>query len=381
MALLVLKIQTVLLTYIFVMARVNNKKLKLPVMIQPGTAENLIEIELGYGRKVIGEVGAEHGFNANIFQSVNSKYSRWVSDAEVKADNSFGVYELVSTQQHHSLTEERVKDLHLKRKIIQEGTLEEYKENPNFIQDEKEEIYSITNQLEYNGNKWAMAIDLNKCTNCAVCVASCNVENNVPVVGKEQVSKGREMQWIRIDRYYSGTNEAPIVSGQPMLCQQCDNAPCENVCPVNATWKREDGIVEIDYDQCIGCRYCITACPYSARTFDTGRYYTEGAPETGSAYVGEEARKYEDEPTYGYGIARYREEGESPIGNARKCTFCIHRLEQGLLPECVVSCIGRATYFGDANDPESLVSELIGSPNVMRLKEEMGTHPKVYYLL
>lgn len=226
-------------------------------------------------------------------------------------------------------------------------------------------------QKPVDQRKWSMVIDMRKCVGCHSCTIACAAENKLPpgVVYRPVLTEEVGT--------YPNTSERYI----PRPCMQCEEPPCVDVCPVNATWKREDGITEIDYDQCIGCRYCITACPYSARTFDTGRFYTEGAPETGSAYVGEEARKYEDEPTYGYGIARYREEGESPIGNARKCTFCIHRLEQGLLPECVVTCIGRATYFGDANDPESLVSKLIGSPNVMRLKEEMGTHPKVYYLL
>jgi len=360
---------------------VNNKKLKLPVMIQPGTAENLIEIELGYGRKVIGEVGAEHGFNANIFQSVNSKYSRWVSDAEVKADNSFGVYELVSTQQHHSLTEERVKDLHLKRKIIQEGTLEEYKENPNFIQDEKEEIYSITNQLEYNGNKWAMAIDLNKCTNCAVCVASCNVENNVPVVGKEQVSKGREMQWIRIDRYYSGTNEAPIVSGQPMLCQQCDNAPCENVCPVNATNHSPDGLNQMVYNRCVGTRYCANNCPYKVRRFNFFNFRDHFQ----DSYYDNEVTPlvYNPEVT-----VRSR-------GVMEKCTFCVQKISEAredairekrklkpneIVTACQQACPADAIYFGDSNNKESAIVKYREHKLGYHVLEETNVRPNVTYI-
>jgi len=226
-------------------------------------------------------------------------------------------------------------------------------------------------QKPVDQRKWAMVIDLRKCVGCHSCTVSCAAENKLPpgVVYRPVLSE-------EIGTYPNVTERFI-----PRPCMQCEEPPCVDVCPVHATWKREDGIVEIDYDQCIGCRYCITACPYSARTFDTGHFYTEGAPEKDGAFVGEEARVYEEEPTYGYGIARLREEGESPIGNARKCTFCIHRVEKGLLPECVVSCIGRATYFGDANDPKSLVSELIGSPNSMRLKEDMGTNPKVFYLL
>ena len=144
------------------------------------------------------------------------------------------------------------------------------------------------------------------------------------------------------------------------------------VCPVSATFKRPDGIVAINYDECIGCRYCITACPYSARTFDAGRFYTSDTPQLES---------YETLPNFEYSESWDRSKGDSPIGNARKCQFCAHRLDAGMLPACVTTCIGRATYFGDANDPDSLVSELSASPNMMRLKEEMGTEPKVYYLV
>jgi molybdopterin-containing oxidoreductase family iron-sulfur binding subunit len=143
---------------------------------------------------------------------------------------------------------------------------------------------------------------------------------------------------------------------------------------VNATWKRADGIVTIDYDQCIGCRYCLTACPYGARTFDLGYTYSEGTPEQ---------MPYELLPMYEYKQERGREphSEHSPVGNARKCHFCIHRLEQGQLPACVTTCIGIANYFGDLNDPDSLVAEMAAKPNAVVLKEELGTRPKVTYLV
>jgi molybdopterin-containing oxidoreductase family iron-sulfur binding subunit len=218
--------------------------------------------------------------------------------------------------------------------------------------------------------KWSMVIDLRKCVGCYACTVSCIAENKLPpgVVYRPVLSEEIGT--------YPNTTERYI----PRPCMQCEDPPCVQVCPVHATWKRKDGIIEIDYDQCIGCRYCITACPYSARTFDKGHYYTEDAPKT-KEMVGEKAKVYEVEPMFAYGKPWPREDDDSPIGNARKCHFCIHRVEKGMLPACVVSCIGRATYFGDANDSRSLVAELIGKPNVMRLKEEMGTNPKVYYLL
>lgn len=218
--------------------------------------------------------------------------------------------------------------------------------------------------------RWVMVIDLRKCTGCTACTVACIAENKLPPGVVYRPVLEREIgTYPNVSRIF-----------MPRPCMQCDNPPCVPVCPVHATWKRPDGVVVIDYDDCIGCRYCITACPYSARVFDKGHFYTEGAPDE-EEMVGTEASTYEEMPAFEYGEQRPRHEGASPVGNARKCHFCIHRVEQGLLPQCVTTCIGRATYFGDANDPDSLVSELIAKPNVIRLKEEMGTEPRVYYLI
>lgn len=209
--------------------------------------------------------------------------------------------------------------------------------------------------------RWVMVIDQRKCVGCSSCTVACKAENQLPpgVVYRPVIEE-------EIGTY-------PNVSRRftPRPCMQCDNPPCTQVCPVGATFKRPDGIIQINYDVCIGCRYCINACPYSARTFDSGFYYTKSTPEE---------QPYEQQANFEYGKRWDRAKG-SPIGNARKCTFCLHRLEAGMLPACTTTCIGGATYFGDANLPDSLVSELIGSPNVMRLKEELGTNPKVYYLV
>ncbi len=209
--------------------------------------------------------------------------------------------------------------------------------------------------------KWIMVIDLQKCIGCSACTIACKAENNLPpgVVYRPVIEE-------EIGDYPNVTRR-----WLPRPCMQCDDPPCTDVCPVNATWKREDGIVVVDYNACIGCRYCLAACPYAARYFDFGDKYTEDTPKV---------QAYEKSPSPEYGREWTREGQGSPVGNARKCQFCIHRLEAGMLPACVTTCIGEATFFGDKNDPDSLVSELIGSPRVMRLKEDLGTSPKVYYL-
>lgn len=210
--------------------------------------------------------------------------------------------------------------------------------------------------------KWSMVIDLRKCVGCHACTISCIAENKLPpgVVYRPVMEE-------EVGTY-------PHVSSRflPRPCLHCENPPCTPVCPVKATYKREDGVVVIDYEKCIGCRYCVTACPYGARSFDFGEHYTDNTPQLAA---------YETEPSFEYSREWKREGNKSPVGNARKCHFCDHRISRGLLPQCVVSCIGRATYFGDLNDPESLVSEPAAQPNVMRLKEELGTEPKVYYLV
>ncbi len=221
--------------------------------------------------------------------------------------------------------------------------------------------------------KWVMVIDLEKCIGCKACTVSCNAENALPpgVVYRPVVEEE--------------IGEFPNVRKRftPRPCMHCDNPPCTPVCPVNATYKRPDGIVAVDYDVCIGCRYCIAACPYNARTADFGEYYGEGLGDDTETLVGQDALAYETRPNFEYGKQWARKIGhhDSPKGNARKCQFCLHRIENGLLPACVTTCLGGATYFGDYNDTHSLVHELVGSSRMKRLKEELGTEPKVFYLV
>lgn len=209
--------------------------------------------------------------------------------------------------------------------------------------------------------RWVMVIDLRKCGGCSACTIACKAENVLPPgVVYRPVLEEELGEYPNVRRRFI-----------PRPCMQCDEPPCTPVCPVKATYKRPDGIVEIDYEKCIGCRYCVTACPYNARSADFGLYYAGKASK---------APGYEKRAAFEYGKEWPRRNGKSPIGNARKCHFCLHRLNAGMLPACVTTCLGGATYFGDANDPESLVSALIAQPGVLRLKEELGTKPKVYYV-
>ena len=222
--------------------------------------------------------------------------------------------------------------------------------------------------------RWIMVIDTRKCVACDACTIGCIAENKLPPgvvyrpVVKEELGEFPNVQ-LRFT---------------PRPCMQCENPPCTPVCPVNATWKRPDGVTIVDYEKCIGCKYCITACPYNARTTDFGKSYTDAAPGSsgGAALLGTEgAAAWEREPNHEYAKHWDRQRGGSPVGNARKCHFCLHRLEVGQLPMCATTCIGRATYFGDQNDPNSLVTELITRHHVTTLLPHLGTKPKVFYIL
>lgn len=215
--------------------------------------------------------------------------------------------------------------------------------------------------------RWSMVIDLQRCIGCEACTVACKAENKTPpgvaynVVIEEEVGTYPNVRRRFLSR----------------PCMQCAKPPCVTVCPVSATYRRPDGVVVIDYEECIGCRYCLNACPYGARYFDSGEFYTEGTPRV-EQYEQTATRDVADE--LGREWRRVAGMESSPVGNARKCHYCLHRLENGALPACVVTCLGRARYFGDLSDPDSLVARLVADERVGRLKEELGTEPQTYYL-
>ncbi|MBI4684428.1 MAG: 4Fe-4S dicluster domain-containing protein [Nitrospirae bacterium] len=221
--------------------------------------------------------------------------------------------------------------------------------------------------------RWIMVIDLRKCVGCHACTVACMAENKLPPgIVYRPVMDVETGQYPNVSRKFT-----------PKPCFHCENPSCVPVCPVGATWKREDGIVVIDYNKCIGCRYCLIACPYNVRVFDFGyKDYLTGFPASEGLILGQEGlNPFNEKPSLEYNKKWKREGHKSPVSNARKCHFCMHRISAGMLPACTVTCIGRATYFGDKLNPNSLVSELVKKPNVMRLRVELGTNPQCYYLV
>ncbi len=367
---------------------VAGRKLRIPVFVQAGNADNTVVIELGYGREYSGIVATGVGFNANKLLSKNTNYSPWIY-TNAKIDKVAGKYILASTQEHHSFDIPREQDLHLKRNIVVEGTVAQYLANPTFIKDKHPiEHESVYTPFEYKEVKWGMSIDLNKCLACGDCIVACNVENNVPVVGKDQVLKSREMQWLRIDRYYSGMPEDPKISVQPMLCQHCDLAPCENVCPVVATTHSPDGLNQMTYNRCVGTRYCSNNCPYKVRRFNFFNYrdhFRNG---------------YQENPVFA--LLNNPEVTVRSRGVMEKCTFCVQRISdarseairQGrkvkgsdVKTACQEACPTNAIKFGDINDTEDefykyrnhelgyySLSELNIKPNVTYIAKLRNIH-------
>lgn len=358
------------------------KTVAAPVFVQPGMADGVVAIDLGYGRTNAGPIGNGVGINTINLISKNAAVSEWIYN-DVKIAKAAGTYEVVSTQEHFPIDNERYNDIHLKREIIREGIFEEYKENPKFLKEEigKVELFNIVPSYEFTTNKWAMSIDLNKCTGCNYCVAACNVENNIPVVGKEQVGKNREMMWMRIDRYYAGNSDDPKISFQPMLCQHCDNAPCENVCPVAATNHSPDGLNQMAYNRCVGTRYCANNCPYKVRRFN----YFNFRDNLADAYYEKDSISLMHNPEV---TVRSR-------GVMEKCTFCVQRImderqhatEQGrdlngdnIKTACQEACPTNAIVFGDLTKKDSDIVKHREHELGYHVLEEINVRPNVTYI-
>ncbi len=357
-------------------------KLTLPVLIQPGQEYKTISVALGYGRENAGTVANGVGGNAYPLVSYSNE-TRQYSKAGVKFEKLEGEHEFAKTQSHHSMEG---------RPIIRETSLAKYLEDPASGNELHEKIEhhktTLYKEREFKGHHWGMAVDLNSCTGCNACVVACNAENNIPIVGKEQVKLAREMHWIRIDRYYSGDAKNPEVVRQPVMCQHCDNAPCENVCPVGATTNSTEGINQMAYNRCIGTRYCNNNCPYKVRRFNFLDYNNADAisnNEYDPAGMTVDLKRMVLNPDV---VVRAK-------GVIEKCSLCIQRIQEKKLdaklenrpladgeikPACVQGCPADAIVFGDLNDENSKISKFFKDERNYHLLEELHTLPSVGYL-
>ncbi len=354
--------------------------MEIPVLVQPGQAKNTISIALGYGRTVAGKSGKDVG--TDVYQLIKTDgYKEYSTDITIEKTKVFK--ELATTQLHDSMEG---------RDIVRETTLDKYKEKPSAGNERHKEIEKHHNTLYqeyvYEGHHWGMAVDLNACTGCNSCVAACSIENNVPIVGKEEVKRAHEMHWMRIDRYYAGDPENPEVIRQPVMCQHCGNAPCENVCPVGATNHSAEGINQMAYNRCIGTRYCNNNCPYKVRRFNWFDYNKSDALE-GNLYDPHGMTK--DLPR----MVLNPDVTVRAKGVIEKCSFCVQRIQEKklkakmenralqdgeILTACQQTCPANAIVFGDLNDKNSKVSKLFEQQRRYHLLEELHTLPTVGYL-
>ena len=340
-----------------------------PVWVHPGQARNSVSVQLGYGRRHAGVVGNEVGFDAYRLRTTTAP---WVG-AGVTLTATGERYKLATTQRHHRM--EGLKD----RNLVRVASLAQFLKNPDFAHEkayEPKPDETMFPPWDYSkGYQWGMTINLNTCIGCNACLVACQSENNIPVVGKHEVGMGREMHWIRIDRYYSGDLDQPDTHVQPVPCMHCENAPCEPVCPVAATVHSADGLNQMVYNRCIGTRYCANNCPYKVRRFNFLQYTDETTPQL----------KLVRNPNV---TVRTR-------GVMEKCTYCIQRIskvrigaerEQRKIKEgelqtaCQQACPTRAIAFGDINDPESEVARMKAQSLNYGLLADLNVRPRTTYL-
>jgi molybdopterin-containing oxidoreductase family iron-sulfur binding subunit len=348
----------------------------LPAFIQPGQAEGTISVSLGYGHTNSGPVCDNIGVNLYPFVRI-SEGNRMYGFAVDRLENTLKESQLALTQVHYSMEG---------RPIVRDTGFSKYKNNPssgNEIHKEFESTHkTLYPDVKHTGFHWGLAIDLNSCVGCNSCVIACQAENNIPVVGKEEVIRRRIMHWIKIDRYYSDAPDNPKVYFQPLACQHCDNAPCENVCPVSATTHSSEGLNQVTYNRCIGTKYCINNCPYKVRRFNWYRYTNNKAFDFNTA---SDLGKMVLNPD-----VTVRERGV-----VEKCSFCVQRIQEKKLQAklenrtlndneiktaCMQACPSEAIVFGNLNDPDSKVSRLFSDPRCYHLLEELHTLPNTGYL-
>lgn len=349
---------------------VAEKSVEVPVHVLPGQHDQVVSLALGYGRKAKTlKVGHNLGQDAYLLAQMAASGAVIFTGLPAKVEKVAGKYRLANTQGHHSMEG---------RELVLETRVSDYAKDKTAGKHIHKFMEDIWTPRTYKGHKWAMAIDLSTCIGCSTCVVACQSENNIPVVGKKYVLEGREMHWIRIDRYWAGTAENPDAVMQPVMCQQCENAPCERVCPVQATTHTDEGLNDMVYNRCVGTRYCSNNCPYKVRRFNwfnfTGHF--EDKKDTTHMALNPDV------------TVRSR-------GVMEKCTFCVQRIQEGkgvaknegrelkdgeIKTACQSVCPTNAIIFGDLADPKSAVSLHFKKERRYMLLEEQNTRARVNYL-
>jgi MoCo/4Fe-4S cofactor protein with predicted Tat translocation signal len=347
--------------------RFKGRSVRAPTWIMPGQAENSVTLHFGYGRTRVGRVGEGTGFNAYALRTSDAM---WFG-AGLEITKTGGRHLLASTENSHNLHG---------RDIVRSGTIEDFQERPNFVHTGEEiprpddTLYNL-GEFKSNDPAWGMVINLTTCIGCNACVLACQSENNIPVVGKDQVARGRDMLWIRVDQYFQGNLDNPQVSNQPVPCMHCENAPCELVCPVEATLHDHEGLNLQVYNRCVGTRYCSNNCPYKVRRFNFLTY---------TDYRSESLKPMRNPNV----TVRWR-------GVMEKCTYCIQRIAatritakkenrriggNEIMTACQQVCPAEAIVFGDMNDPNSNVAKHKAHPLNYSMLGELNTRPRTTYL-
>ena len=345
--------------------RYRGRSVHAPALITPGHPDDTVTVHFGYGRRRTGRVGTGTGFDA---YALRTSEAPWFGGG-LEVAKTGARYTLACTQDHWSMEH---------RDVVRAATLAEYQAAPDYarkrVPDPPRALTMYPN-YRYEGHAWGLSIDLNACVGCNACVVACQAENNIPVVGKQQVALSREMHWLRIDRYYAGGESDPETYHQPMMCVQCENAPCEVVCPVAATSHSDEGLNDMVYNRCVGTRYCSNNCPYKVRRFN---FFL-----------------YSDWETTSYKLMRNPDVTVRSRGVMEKCTYCVQRINQAkmeataagrglrdgdIVTACQAVCPAQAIVFGDINDPNSRVAKLKTEPRGYGVLAELNTRPRTTYL-
>ncbi len=345
--------------------RLRNRTVRAAVFVVAGHPDDTATVHLGYGRTRSGQIGTGPGFDANAIRSIDAPWA----DRGLEIVNTGDIYSLACTQYHHLMEG---------RGQIRAVTREEWLKDPKSVTEGDEtppRSDTLYPEFVYAGYKWGMAIDVNACIGCNACVVGCQAENNIPVVGKDQVMRAREMHWIRVDTYYRGPLEQPETFFQPVPCMQCENAPCEVVCPVGATVHSAEGLNDMVYNRCVGTRYCSNNCPYKVRRFNF--------------------LLYSDWTTASLKLVRNPDVTVRSRGVMEKCTYCVQRINAAKIESeredrkivdgeiqtaCQAACPTEAIVFGDLNDPKSRVARLQAEVRNYSLLGELNTRPRTTYL-